>query len=403
MDSAESRDKVRLKLRCITGAAKRYIQFPVGEIDYNIIAADLTVISGASYAAVNCLPPDKQVSITRGIACSSRILQYVEKLIGHSITGREWPLDSFAVRSFGIKGTSRIGALHEVAKDQIPPAFTRKLESLFKVGDVWSVGLAQGDTVFGNLVMIMPKGAPDPDTDLVDAFSEIVVQLLLRKQSERELRKLLAEKELILRESHHRIKNNLSLIASLVSLQSEQLPEELSEVLTPIASRINAIVLIHEQLHAAGGDGKTVQFNRYLNQLVQELSESLLDDAETVDLLVEEADEAVFEDSTAIPLGIIVTELVMNSIKHAFTDRQQGRISIRFTVSDKSGILTVADDGRGFREHVPEKMGRSSSLGLTLVESLTEQLNGSMKREKGLEGRGVSLTITFPLSRGGSG
>jgi hypothetical protein len=67
------------------------------------------------------------------------------------------------------------------AKEQITPALTRKLESLFNVGDVWSVGLVQGDAVLGNLVMMMPKGAPDPDTDLVDAFSEIVMQLLLRK------------------------------------------------------------------------------------------------------------------------------------------------------------------------------------------------------------------------------
>lgn len=396
MNEQAGREGVRGKLRMLTGAAKRYIQFPFGELDYGMIAGDLTAVSGAAHAAVNIYLPEKNATVTMGLAASSKIMDRVEAMIGHRVRGREWPLDDFARNSLYASGTGYAGSLHEIAREQIPAVLLKTLESMFNVRDVWSVGLRQGDEILGNLVFLMPADCAPPDTDLTDAFSEIVTQLLLRKRAEAELKRLLEEKELILRESHHRIKNNLALVASLVSLQGELLPDDQGELLNPIGRRINAIALIHEQLHGSGGDGKSVRFHQYLRKLVQELADSFFSEELELHIDVERADEAVMEDSKAIPLGIIVTELVMNSVKHAFTGMSRGRVRVAFSGSNGEGVLSVSDDGRGVGGSEPEPESGPSSLGMMLVDSLTAQLSGSVIWETGLEGRGASVRIVFP-------
>ncbi|HET9821425.1 MAG TPA: PAS domain S-box protein, partial [Burkholderiaceae bacterium] len=195
-----------------------------------------------------------------------------------------------------------------------------------------------------------------------------------RKRAEHALRDALQERELLLKEIYHRVKNNLQMVSSLLTLQSRIKADEQSrELLLDSARRIKSMALVHEQLYGAG-NLTGVPFAAYATQLVAHLADSFggarqLDiqcNIEPVELGIE----------TAVPLGLIINELVSNACKHAFADGN-GTVRVELVHRDGGALeLTVADDGRGLPpDFAPE---RARSLGMQLVLSLAGQLDGSL-------------------------
>jgi two-component sensor histidine kinase len=372
--------------------AVRYLQFPLGEIDYRQVGHDLVSLSGAHSVFLNLYVADKHCIETKAFASS--LTGGAVPSYGPSFVGRSWPMDDAVGKTFRSSELTPINAETGGGLDTM----VHSLFSRFGEVGLWALCLLHDGRFLGNFFMVFEKGEQKPDRRGIDAFTEIVVRLLLRKEKERQLQQNLTEKDLILRESHHRIKNNLSLISSLVALQGELLSPELASLLYPIISRINAIVLIHEQLHEAGSDGKQVRFETYVRRLVGELADSFRSDDSGITLSILRADHAFFEDGTAIPLGIILTELVMNSFKHAFKGLPGGRIDVSFMCEDQTAQLIVQDDGRGMvSSDIPKQNSAGASLGLVLVESLTAQLQGHWEQSIGEKGRGLKNTVVFPL------
>jgi PAS domain S-box-containing protein len=189
-----------------------------------------------------------------------------------------------------------------------------------------------------------------------------------------ELEARLAEKEVLLREIHHRVKNNLQVVASLVNLRADSLEDHRAkEVFIAVQSQVDAIARVHESLYRSDNLA-TIDFGDYLQKLVGELfamrSNGRIETVFDIESLALDID-------AAIPCALIANELVTNSLKHAFQGRRSGRLAISLRRLDADFVvLAVEDDGEG----IPEKIATAggSSIGMVLVSSLASQLHGTL-------------------------
>jgi two-component sensor histidine kinase len=204
----------------------------------------------------------------------------------------------------------------------------------------------------------------------------------------------LNEKEVLLKEIHHRVKNNLQIISSLLNLQAEQLSDKnLLHFFTDNMRRVKSMALVHETLYQSENLSQ-VDFRKYLQALIDSIKDAYRDSKNINFILNAESHNLNID--IAIPCGLIINELITNSLKYAFEGRKQGKIELRFTREKKRGKtahykLNIRDNGIG----LPKKFDiyKSESLGLQLVTMLSKQLDGSLLFEIN---NGVSFTIIFP-------
>jgi len=218
----------------------------------------------------------------------------------------------------------------------------------------------------------------------------IVKDITGRKQAEERVRAALREKEVLLKEVHHRVKNNLQVIISLLSIQSRQVRDNaVKEVLQDSQNRIRSIALIHEKL-CKSEDVAMVDFAGYVRNLVHELLRAYASEkgAPALDLRVQDIRLGI---DTAVPCGLIINELVTNCLKHAFPPGKTGRISIEFRSTGGGRImLQVSDDGIGLPEGLDIK--KMQTMGLGMIQALTEQLRGTLEMDRG---SGTAIRVSF--------
>lgn len=206
-----------------------------------------------------------------------------------------------------------------------------------------------------------------------------------RKRAEKMIKTSLREKEVMLREIHHRVKNNMQIISSLLRLQSRQIEnKKILDMFNVGQNRIRSMALIHESLYQSK-DLARISFYDYIKRLTTHLFSIYRTELESINLKVDIKD--VFLDiNRAIPCGLIINELVSNSLKHAFTDGKKGEIAVEMD-EDERGRYTiiVSDTGIGFPEELDFQ--NTETLGMQLVTDLVRQLDGNMKlsRLKGTE------------------
>ncbi|MCI4626646.1 MAG: response regulator [Candidatus Magnetoovum sp. WYHC-5] len=211
-----------------------------------------------------------------------------------------------------------------------------------------------------------------------------------RKNTEEKLKKTIKEKDMLLVEIHHRVKNNLQIISSLIDLQSKYVTDEQTKAMfVDSQARLRTMALIHEKLYQSE-DIINVDFHRYVRSLSDYLYHSYCLNKSNVSMDINV--ESVFLDvDTAVPCGIIINELVTNSLKHAFPPDMEGKISIEMKrKGDGYYHLKIYDNGKGMGD---VDLRQTTSLGLRLVYALTtEQLRGSVSLEKG---EGTTFDILF--------
>jgi len=212
--------------------------------------------------------------------------------------------------------------------------------------------------------------------------------LLQREIIER--RRAEEEKGLLLREIHHRVKNNMQIISSILQLQSGYTKDEQSlATLRESKNRINAMATIHEKLYQSDSLAK-INFQEYIEEMIISLLVTYGVNTGTIEREID-AEGIYFDIDTAIPCGLILNELISNCIRHAFPEGKNGHIksSIR---SDSKGefTLTVSDNGIGFAEDIDFR--HSNTLGLHLLNALTEQLDGTIELERN---KGTTFRVTF--------
>lgn len=217
---------------------------------------------------------------------------------------------------------------------------------------------------------------------------------MVLKKREQQIKSSLKEKEVLLKEIHHRVKNNMQIISSLLRLQSRQIKdEEILEIFNQSQNRIRSMALIHEELYKSK-DLARIDFTDYINRLTNHLFSAYGDGMGNIDLKIEVKD-VYLDIDRAIPCGLIISEIASNSLKHAFPDGRSGEISVKMHANKKDKYaLMIKDTGVG----IPEKLDfhKTETLGMQLVTDLVKQLDGTidLRRNKGTE-----FKITFNVQK----
>jgi len=205
-----------------------------------------------------------------------------------------------------------------------------------------------------------------------------------QKENERIINDSLNEKEILLREIHHRVKNNLQIISSLLNLQSRYIEDrETLNVLRESQNRVRTMAIVHEELYRSP-DLTNINFKEYMERLLSNLFYSYGVNEKFIETRFD-LEESTISIDTAIPCGLIVNELVTNSLKYAFPDGEMGKIEVLLRSSNENHTLTISDNGVGLPESF--ELENAETLGLQLVNSLVRQICGvlELKREGGTE------------------
>ena len=217
----------------------------------------------------------------------------------------------------------------------------------------------------------------DRTVELEHAMKSLQKENEVRKKAEKEIGKSLEEKEVLLKEIHHRVKNNLQIVSSLFFFQSKKITDPLTlEMFREGQNRVKSMALIHERLYQSG-DLANINFKEYVKKLTNYLFQSYGVNQNKIKLKANIANIELNVD-TAVPCGLIINELISNSLKHGFDNESIGEIKIDMGHNENNKlILKISDNGKGIPNNF--KIEESDSLGLRLVNNLTVQLNGKVE------------------------
>lgn len=236
-------------------------------------------------------------------------------------------------------------------------------------------------------VMFRPLRGPDGE---IEQLVGCAVDVTGRKQVEEQLRRSLEEKDALLTEIHHRVKNNLQMISSLVHLQARTSQDPpLAVALAETRDRIRTMALVHERLYGSG-DLANIDLSIYLRDVVDGIAAACRQRSSGLSIAVD-IDDVIVGVDQALPCGLIVSELVTNAMRHAFVDHEAGHVQV--TLRGGQGgrcVLTVADDGAGMPSD--DELAAKQTLGLDLVRLLCRQLGGEFARAGP---RSSSFGVTF--------
>lgn len=201
----------------------------------------------------------------------------------------------------------------------------------------------------------------------------------------------LKEKEQLLKEVHHRVKNNLQIVSSLLNLQSDNiLDKKYLDLITDSRNRINSMALVHEMLYASK-DLSKIEINAYIERLCRSIHQSFSKPGSDISFEFSIEPNLLFNIDHMISLGLILNEIISNSFKYAF-QQNQGRINIDLRRSETHYCLKIKDNGIGL--NATFDLEKDGHLGMQLIHMLTEQMDGKINIEAG---EGTMFTITFPV------
>ncbi len=196
-----------------------------------------------------------------------------------------------------------------------------------------------------------------------------------RTQVEQKMKNSLQEKEILLREIHHRVKNNLAVVSGILQLQAEyQDDDKFRNLIHECTARIQTIALVHEGLYG-NQELSHVDFQQYLHQLVHNVEQTYNPTQKKIAVKLH-TQKLLLDINTAMPCGLIINELLTNAYKHAFADCTDGKIDLHFELLNDRYHLIIEDNGKGM-DQLPDK-NNSASLGMFLIFSLAEQLKAEV-------------------------
>jgi PAS domain S-box-containing protein len=249
--------------------------------------------------------------------------------------------------------------------------------------------------VFINDAAISNAALNEATQESLAIYCSLLGHIIESKLTEKAIQESLKEKEVLLKEVHHRVKNNMQVIVSIINLQSGYIVDPTAiEIFRDTQHRVRAMALVHEKLYQSSNLAQ-IDFRDYIEHLTASLFHSYSPTTSRVALRVEIGDVALGVDS-AIPCGLIVNELVSNALKYAFPDNRQGELIVRLNETQPGWIeMSVADDGVG----VPDTLDirNTETLGMQLAHSLARQLNGTLELDRK---HGSKFTLRFAKNPG---
>lgn len=243
-----------------------------------------------------------------------------------------------------------------------------------------------GDVMITNVTVSLVRDTDDSPNYFVAVFEDITE----RKKYEKELQRSLTEKEVLLKEVHHRVKNNMQVISSILNLQSSYIDDETAlAMLRESQDRIKSMSFVHESLYQSDTLSE-VNFTEYIQNIVRNLYHSYAPAGSDIELDFE-LQEVLLNLDTSIPCGLIVNELISNAFKYAFPEGKSGVVQVKlFKMEDGRLKLIIKDNGIGLPENFD--IDAAESLGLQLVTTLATQISGKLKTETE---HGTTFTIEF--------
>jgi PAS domain S-box-containing protein len=218
------------------------------------------------------------------------------------------------------------------------------------------------------------NASPDINTGLIYCVVRDVTEEI---RAEQHLKEMLHEKEILLKEVHHRVKNNMQIISSLLNLQSGQVDDiNIQQLYSESQRRIKSIATVHELLYQSG-DLRVIDFGEYINLLLPDIVYAHNGTENKVNIVC--AVNAVLNIDTSIPLGLLINEIVSNAFKYGVKNNEEDALYIRLQSNDDSNFkytLEIGDNGNGF--DFAKTLASSETLGLMLINELTDQLNGEL-------------------------
>ncbi len=287
-------------------------------------------------------------------------------------------------------GEPRDKIVGKLLTDVLPEADPHLFEQIIhtaKTGESAVFEIRLNDPVRYVFVSVYSPGAGECAT----LFQDITE----KKMRDEETKQSLREKEILLKEIHHRVKNNMQVISSLLMLQKETIPDpEMRELFSQSESRVYSIALVHEKLYQSENLSR-IEYGEYLSMMGEYIFSSRQVRTGTIALDIH-ADGIYLSIDKAVPLSLITNELLTNSLKHAFPDGRKGTITIRVEKKENTIIYRFSDDGIGFPADIDFE--DTQTLGMQLITSLVNQLLGTinLRREKG-----TAYEIVFPVDPDG--
>lgn len=292
-------------------------------------------------------------------------------------------------QEFGATYEAFLQAVHPDDRDMVNSTYKKAIESKTTYEIVHRILRPNGEVRF-----VHEKSEDIVDDSGKTVYSTGIVQdITERMRAEEQIKAALREKEVLLKEIHHRVKNNFNIISGLLSLQSRYIKDEQSQqVFKNSRERIETMALIHEKLYKSKNLSK-IDFGDYLRSLTSYIFDSYSLQPEQVKLEIEVKKGIYLDIKTSIPISLIINELIANSIKYAFPENRKGEMRINLSDCDEEEYdftLIVADNGIGFPADMDIR--KSDSFGMRIITALIDQLHGDIHLDKT---RGTTFTIKF--------
>ena len=270
-----------------------------------------------------------------------------------------------------------------------------KIDDIGTMSKIWlGVPLKFEDKIIG-LVVVQSYDDPDlyneTDLEILSFVSDEIALAIEHKKAEDQIINSLKEKEILLMEVHHRVKNNMQIISSLLKLQAGYVKDKQAlELFKNSQNRVKSMSLIHEKIYRSK-DLASVDFEDYVKSLSYNLFSTYGINTNKVKLELKVAKHSI-DMNKAIPCGLIVNELLSNSLKHAFPKGRSGKIVVGLSINKNDEFeLTVEDNGIGMQKEID--LDKLDSLGLQLIDALTSQLKGKISFDSN---NGMKTKLIFP-------
>ena len=320
-------------------------------------------------------------------------LVYIHDFEGHFIDANEAALNLFGYKKEELRDLDIASLLSE---DQLP--FTRKtMQEIRETGFQKDLTECRLRLRNGNEVYVETKGSAIISKGTYTGIQVLARNITERKQAEEKIKNSLAEKEVLLKEVHHRVKNNLMIIIGLIKMQETKAANEMfNPLMQELEGRIRAMALVHEGLYKSA-DLAHVNLQNYIEMMSTQIHAQFGVDRD-IRFSVQAAGVDVDLDS-AVPCGLILNELIANAFKHAFPDGRTGsgagNCEINVIVNQAGGMigLAVADNGVGLPADLDWE--KSDTLGLRLIKMLSKQINGSIELDRSA---GTVFRLKFPMA-----
>jgi two-component sensor histidine kinase len=361
---------------------------------YERIAGSFRLLTGAVAASSSRHDASEKKLRVVSVAADEGVMEQFMKTVGEPAVSMEMDIPDAIIPVMLSQVFLRVDSLDQISFGKISRSESERIMNFLGVREIVLLALHYGSELAGSTAAYLGENSNSVPDQALKTFAYMAGLAITRKRSETALTASLHEKEILLKEVHHRVKNNLQIIISLLNMQAMRLGDEkLTGLFADSSNRIRSMAKIHEKLYGAR-DLSGINFADYLMEMSRDLCSAQLRDGRKmrIDFDTEKIMLGVKE---AIPCGLILNEILTNAFKHAFPDGFAGEPELRALLHRRGGgrvEMTIRDNGIGIDEAI--LAADNKSMGLFLIRILVKQIDGELQ----VSGDGgTCYRIIFPL------